>query len=82
MAAAGRAGPVARLIGHDPQQPGPPLRPLAEPVESSVGLDETLLRRVLGVGSRAGDDVGGAKGNLLVSLHDLLIGGRLTALGA
>src|SRR5258708_6755305 len=47
-----------------------------------VGLDEALLRGILGISGRPGDDVGGPKRNLLISLHDLLIGGRISALGA
>src|SRR5881397_3047025 len=70
------------LVGDDPQQPGPPLRPGPKPAESAVGLDESLLRGVLGVRRRARDHVGGAKSDLLVTLHDLLVVGRIAALCA
>src|SRR6266511_3263057 len=53
-----------------------------EAAERSKRLDEALLGRVFGVGGRARDDVGGAKRDLLVALHDLLIGGRIAALRA
>src|SRR5438132_860287 len=58
------------------------LNPRLEPSQRPVRLDETLLRRVLGVGGGPGDDVGGAESDLLIAFHDLLIGGRVAAHGA
>src|SRR5712692_4651677 len=73
---------VARFVGHDPQQPGSRLGACAEGRQRPVRLHEAFLRRILGLGRRARDHVGGSKRKLLVLLHDLLIGGRVPALGA
>uniref|UniRef100_UPI002C28F523 hypothetical protein n=1 Tax=Gordonia sp. (in: high G+C Gram-positive bacteria) TaxID=84139 RepID=UPI002C28F523 len=44
----GRA-PIAGLIRHDAEQPGPEGRAGAEAGQGVVGLDERLLRRILGL---------------------------------
>src|SRR5690349_22512128 len=82
MSPAGRAGSITRLVGDDAQQPRPQFRAGAKPMERAEGLDETLLRRILRVGGGSRDDVGGAERDLLVALHDLLVGGPVPALGA
>ena len=56
--------------------------PRAEAAERPVGLDEAVLRGVLGVGGVAGDEVRGAEGDPLVCLHDLLVRVHVAALGA
>src|ERR1700682_87223 len=80
--AAGGADAVAGLVGDDFEQPRLRLRPAAERAERPVGLDEAVLGGLLGVSRGPGDHVGSREGNLLVALHDLLIGSRIAALGA
>ena len=70
---------VVRLVGHDAQQPGPERRAVAEAPERAVRLDERLLGGVLGVGGGSGDHVGGAVGDVLVLLHEALVGPRVAA---
>ena len=82
MAPAPRTHPVARLVGDDPQQPGPELGAGPEAVKRSKRLDKAFLSGILGVSRGTRDDVGGAESDLLVALHDLLVGGRIAALGA
>src|SRR5262245_59172003 len=65
-ATARRAASVARLVGDDPQQPGPERGAAAEPVERAVGLDERLLDRILGV-AVGRDDVGRPDRHVLVA---------------
>ena len=55
---------------------------LPEAIEGAESLHEALLGCILGLCRRAGDHVCGAECDLLVSAHDLLIGGRLSALSA
>ena len=68
-----------RLVGDDAQQPGPERCALAKAPERAVRLDERLLGGVLGVGGRSGDHVGGAVGDVLVLLHEALVGPRVAA---
>src|SRR6202008_1736368 len=62
---------VAGLVGDDRQQPGPERRALAEAGEGAPGLHEAVLGGVLGIGGRPRDEVGRAKRDLLVFLHEL-----------
>src|SRR5262249_19099176 len=80
--AAGGAAPVARLVGDDAQQPRPEGRALAKAAERAPRLHETVLRRVLGVARVARDQVGGAEGDALVCVPELLVGVCAAALGA
>src|SRR4029079_5348504 len=80
--AAGGAAPGARLVGDDAQQPRPEGRALAEAAERAPRLDETVLRCILRVARVAGDHVGGAEGDALVCVHELLVGVCVTALRA
>src|SRR5579872_738769 len=80
--ATGRANAVARLVGDDPEQPRPRLCPGPEAVQGSVGLDEGVLGGILRLRGGAGDEVGRPEGELLVALHDLLIGVDAAALRA
>src|SRR5579859_1018134 len=82
LAASRRADAVAGLVRDDPQQPGSRVGALAEPAERPVRPDEAFLRGILRISGRAGDEIGGPKSNLLISLHDLLVGGRIPTLGA
>ena len=61
---AGRATPVACRVADDPQQPRPERRALPEPIERAICLHECLLRRVLGLGGVAEDEIGGPKCDL------------------
>ena len=82
VAPAGRTGAIARLVGHDAQQPRPRLGAGPERVQGSVGLEHALLRGVLRLGGGSGDDVGDSERDLLVSLHNLLKGALIPALCA
>jgi hypothetical protein len=42
---------VAGLVGDDAQQPGPERRALAKSAQGSVGLEEPILRGLLGIGA-------------------------------
>ena len=52
------AAAVTRLVGDDPQQPRPERLLESEPPERTPGLDDGLLRGVLGLGGVPGNDVG------------------------
>jgi hypothetical protein len=80
--ALGGANPISRLVGDYAQQPGTGRRTGPESVQRAVCLHEPVLGGVFGLGGRSGDHVGGPEGDLLVMAHDLLIGGRIPALGA
>jgi hypothetical protein len=82
MSASSRADAVASFIGDDAEQPWPGLSARPEARQGAVGLDETFLRGVLCIRRGPRDQVGSPKRDLLVSVHDLLIGGRIPALGA
>ena len=78
----GGADTITRFVGDDAQQPWPRLGAGPEPVERAVGFDEAFLGGVFRFGGRPRDHVGGPESNLLIAAHDLLIGGRIPALGA
>src|SRR6266536_615486 len=80
LAPAGRPAAVACLVRHDPEQPGPQGLVRAEASERAPGLEEALLRRVLGVGGVAGDDVGHSECDLLVCADERLVRARVAAL--
>src|SRR6266850_7583998 len=82
MTASSRPDAVASFIGDDPEQPRAWLGAGAEGRKSAVGLDETFLRGILRIRRGPGYQVSRSKRDLLVSVHDLLIGGRIPALGA
>src|SRR5581483_1359124 len=69
-----RATAVSRLVGDDPEQPWLERRTRPEAPEGAVRLHERVLRRLLRVGRVAGDQVGGAQRDPLVSVHELLVG--------
>src|SRR5690348_16803042 len=77
-----RTRSVASLVGDDAQKPRLQRSSAPKAIQRAKGLDEPLLRGVLRVGGGPCDDVGGAERDLLVALHDLLVGGPLSALGA
>src|SRR5207245_9287295 len=74
--------PVSGLLWRRPAAPRAEGRPPRGMVKRPERLHEALLRGVFGVRGRARDDVSGAERDLLVALHDLLVGGLITALGA
>src|SRR5436190_4601360 len=82
LASARRPPAVARLVRHDPEQPGAQRRVGAEAAERPPGLEEPLLGGVLGVGGVAGDDVGHSECDLLVGADERLVGARVAALRA
>ena len=77
-----RAALVVRLVADDAQQPRPKRRAGAEAPQRPVGLDERLLRGVLGVVVAGGDEAGCAEGDLLMGADELGVGGHVPALGA
>ena len=82
IAPAGRTSAVVRLVRDDAQQPGPKRRAAAEAAERAIGLDEAVLDGLLGVGGAPAEQVGGAKGESLVSAHDGLPRAKVAPLGA
>src|SRR5207302_604418 len=61
------------------QEPRPQRLAAPEPAERPVGLHEALLRSILRLGGGAGNDVRGAECELLVALHQPLVGDRVAA---
>ena len=82
FAPAGRTAPVARFVRDDAQQPGSKRRAAAKAAEGAVGLDEAVLDRLFGIGRVPAEQVGGAKGESLVSAHDGLPRAKVAPLGA
>src|SRR5438128_5592346 len=76
----GGPAPVARLVRDDLQQPRAHGQLRLEASERPPRLDESLLRRVLGLGCVAGDEVSDSERDLLMRTHDLLIGTRVSTL--
>ena len=44
-------------------------------------LDEAVLCGLFGIGGRAGEEIGGAEGDLGMAAHKVLVGGGVAALG-
>ena len=82
LAPAGRTGAIARLVGHDAQQPRPRLGAGPKRVQGAVGLEHALLGGVLRLGGGPGDDVGDSERDLLIALHNLPKGTVIAALCA
>ena len=72
--ATGRLSSVAGLVGDDLEQPGTKRRAGPKTSQRIVRLDEGILCNIVGLGGVAGDQVGGAKGNLLSASHERLVG--------
>src|SRR6202022_919291 len=81
-AAAGGADAVAGLVGDDLEEPWSRLGLAAERAQGPKRPDGGVLGGLLCLGHGPGDHVSGPEGNLLVAMHDLLIGSRVAALGA
>jgi mannose-6-phosphate isomerase-like protein (cupin superfamily) len=73
---------VARLVRDDLEQPGPKRRAVPEAIEGAVRLHEAVLYRLLGVARIPRCHERDAKGESLVHAYELLVGGRVAALGA
>src|SRR5438046_10757028 len=82
VAPAGRTHAVAGLVGDDPQQPRAQLGAGPKAIKRTERLDKAFLGRVLGVRGGARHDISGAERDVLVALHDLLVGGRVATLRA
>src|SRR5262249_26054753 len=63
---------VPRLVRHDPQQPGPQRPRRTEAAKRAPGLDQSILRDVLGVGGTSGDEGRESDGGLPVRPDELL----------
>ncbi len=72
-----RSTAVDGLVGYDAEQPRTEGRPGPEPAQRVVGLDEGLLRGVLGIGGPSGDHVGGPGGKVLVCPYELFVCGHV-----
>jgi hypothetical protein len=65
---------IARLVGDDGEQPGPEGRVRPKASKVVVRLDERLLGRVFRFRRVAADQIGGAKGQILVLFHQQGVG--------
>ena len=78
-----RGAPAAdRLVRYDPQEPRPERLVGPEAAERAVGVNERLLRRVLGLGGIAQHEERHAEGHLLVAAHQRLVGGEIAPCAA
>src|SRR5207244_3872392 len=81
LAAAGRAAPVPGLIRDDPKDPRAERTARPEARQRVVRPHEGLLCRVLRLGCAPRDQAGGAKRDLPIPLHQLLVGADVAASG-
>jgi len=76
----GRPPAVPRLVRHDLQEPWAKGRARAEAVQGQPRLDERVLSGVFGLGGSSGYQVRSSECDPLVSVHERLVGGGVSAL--